>query len=215
VRATIAVDGADVRVDYWREPDCNTLRVVAGSTNPKSIATLSDRFRRAAAAREIGWDLKMRIRVKHDAWADYLSWLRAAYLVAFAAFGYRYIARPALEIVREQIKRPKERMLPYMTGTDHSAAPTARKLLVGLEPADLACIAVQFGDRMLFLPSLADDEDFYPRLVAAGHKRPGQITVHGPEVRWPTEPVLALDFDPSLIRRLTPAAAGSDTPTTH
>lgn len=200
IRATVAVDGAAVRVDFWRKPDCNSLVVVPGCSNPQHEAALQDRFRRAAATGETDWTLNLSWTIRHNAQKEYLSWLRAAYLAAFAALGYRYICSPALEVVRRQIKAPNETLSPQTSATDTDTArdPGFRRMMLAREPT--RCIIVQFGARILFLPNLSSGLDFYESLKASRHSV-SRADCRGREIPWPAGPVHALDYAPSLIAR--------------
>jgi hypothetical protein len=50
------------------------------------------------------WDTHKRRR------AD-LSWLKAAYIVAFAIWGYSYAFSPALRVVRQQLGHPEDEII--------------------------------------------------------------------------------------------------------
>ena len=116
------------------------------------------------------------------------GWLRAAYLVAFAAFGYRYICGPALIPVRQQIRHPEQEIIPVASfGIAPTAPKTANHLMLSGEPAALRGVAVQMRRHIVLLPR-PNDRAFYQR-VAAYRAQSGvdaALTVHGNQYEWPT-----------------------------
>jgi hypothetical protein len=75
-----------------------------------------------------------------------LSWLRAAYLVAFAALGWPYVYMPYLALLRAQLADPDATLMPPLALADPAAVPYRRDLVVVQEPHDqLAGTAVQPG----------------------------------------------------------------------
>jgi len=121
------------------------------------------------------------------------GWLRAAYLVAFARFGYRYILRPELDIVRGQIADPTVEHAPRAVLHNYSHAPTRRGIWIVERPRPLASVHVAIGRWAMFLPGLGIDSSFYENL-AARKQWPPRGTLRGLSATWPTEPVLAFDW---------------------
>jgi hypothetical protein len=65
-----------------------------------------------AESKQSDWSLQMKFQ---DRWLERrtrVGWLRSAYLVAFAALGYRYILRSALRRVASQIASPDTDVIP-------------------------------------------------------------------------------------------------------
>lgn len=130
-----------------------------------------------------------------------LSWLRAGYLVGFAAFGYRYIRLPGLQVVRDQIANPDADLLQVFSLTDVSVPPTEYKLLVLEHP--VSCLAVQLGRHTVLLPWVGTEGALYDRLAhakaqhdAGGGGRTGMSGRVFPW--WPRGPEHRMDFmDPS------------------
>lgn len=131
----------------------------------------------------------------HDSVAAAIGWLRAAYLIAFAAFGYRYAFRSDLRPVREQLARRASRLLPRFSFTDPDQRPDERRLVLIEQPPRQRGLVVQMGRHTVLLPGLDHDPTFFDRLAAepASSDRV-RISFTGKSVPWPTEPVLALDF---------------------
>jgi hypothetical protein len=124
-------------------------------------------------------------RDRHDPRLARAGYLRAAYLVAFAQFGYRYILNAALDPVRLQIRRPKDEIIPAATfGVAPTAPKTTKHLIVAREPAALRGIVVQLGRRIVLLPP-PNDRSFYDRVNAHRSRPDGALTINGDECEWP------------------------------
>ena len=83
-----------------------------------------------------------------------LSWTRAAYLAAFAIFGWRYIMRPALIPVRRQLLDAESKILPLLKSYSPDALPDASRILVVREPHELRGIFVAMGRHGVLLPGI-------------------------------------------------------------
>lgn len=121
-----------------------------------------------------------------------VAYLKSAYLAAFAMLGYRYILRPSLEPVREQIRRPKVRTLDgYMSvmkdGLDRSP------LIIRLD-RPFEAVVVQVFDRLVFLPPPNDEPSFYDS-VREHMRQPDVATrLSGIELGWPSNLEMWFDF---------------------
>lgn len=132
--------------------------------------------------------------------AQRAGWLRAGYLVAFAAFGYRYVLDPALAIVRQQIKDHEVDIVGFGSCLGH---PTEGfegvRLFVVRKPEELRGLVVRFGKHAILLPRPGDLR-FYARINhhlerTASHKEMAAIALE-----WPQEPRFDLDFWPPRKR---------------
>ena len=114
-----------------------------------------------------------------------VSYLRAGYLAAFAAFGYAAIARQSFDPVRQQICEPDVEHLPhffYRRGDLHG-------YWVGVveEPRWASSIVVLLGNFQIMLP-LFDDAGLYERIAekaAAGERAKLRCQPHWGWPRWP------------------------------
>jgi len=130
-------------------------------------------------------------RDRHDPDKAAASWLRAAYLIVFAKFGYRFVLGRAYHAVREKISDPKSGVIQVFKVTDAKRSTESRAFVIVREPGDLRGIAVQMGRHVVFLPG-PSDTTFYNRLSETqGH---GGVTVNGWGLSWPTEPEHYFDF---------------------
>jgi hypothetical protein len=113
-----------------------------------------------------------------------VSYLRSAYLTAFAVFGYSAIARRSFDRVRQQIREPDAEHLPeffYRHDDLHGY-----QVAIVQEPAWHSSIIVLMGDKRITLP-LYDDGDIYERIAeraAVG----GQWTLRCQRRGWPRWP---------------------------
>jgi hypothetical protein len=124
-----------------------------------------------------------------------IGWLRAAYLVAFAALGYQYILIQALNCVRDQIRTPTVTLIKSFSVVVPKASPQERQLVFLEEPAEIRSLIVWMGAHMVFLPEPESGElGFYARIEAGLAKLGGRAQCKGQRVPWPTRPVFALDF---------------------
>jgi hypothetical protein len=124
------------------------------------------------------------------------GWLRTAYLIAFAKFGYRYALRPLFDPVREQIVDPAGKHVERF----HLAGPTppGKRTLMSVEtPRTLRSVMVVTGRHLVFLPGFnADSDTLYERLGARAQWPPRARSLRptGKLWTWPSSPELLLDF---------------------
>ena len=126
------------------------------------------------------------------------GWLRAAYLAAFARFGYRHALRPLMEPIRAQIEDPNGNHIQRFILHGGSAPPDRRLMRSVTTPRSARSLIVQMGRHLVFLPGFhADGDTLYQRLTERALWPPSQRTLtslRGPIYDWPTSPVPALDF---------------------
>ena len=116
--------------------------------------------------------------------------LKAAFIVAFAAFGYRYAFDPRLEPVRLQIFNPKAQII---EGWSSTSDPTGNEPYLAQLREPIPSILVNFGVDKIILPWLCSPENFYNAWTAT--IRPNeQLHLSGWLAAWPTTLRMALDF---------------------
>jgi hypothetical protein len=198
----IMVDESMTRGDISHVDDAFLLFVDPRRSDPRQHAEMMARLDQAAAGNrpdgQIGFELTKQV----DLVRARLSWLRAAYLVAFAALGWPYVYMPYLAQLRAQLADPDAKLLPPLALADPAAMPYRRDLVVVQEPYELRSLAVVLGRYTVFLPGLEDPQPFMS-LGAALSKLPGQlispgapgrkqIPWRGKRISWPTRPMYAL-----------------------
>lgn len=124
-----------------------------------------------------------------------ISYLRAGYLAAFAAFGYRYILGPAFNLVRDQIAKPKENIIATFSMIVPEAEPSARNIALATDPSWLYALAIQMERHIVFLPINSGDQTFYDVLQAQSEQSPRLSLKATPVFRWPKAPEFVCDFD--------------------
>jgi len=128
-----------------------------------------------------------------------VSWIRSAYLVAFAALGWSYVLRPQLVPLREQFQAHEGAALPEIALYDPQADPERRELLIVSEPSDCASVLVVIGGQILFLPrpggprSVVDLADAVQARYQDAASSQTPLTFFGTPLPWPTKPDYGLD----------------------
>lgn len=170
-------------------PEGLSIAGVPKQNHPDTAAAVTEALR--AAANDKDWSMTLSLPTP-DFRKAAIAWLRAAYLVAFATLGYRYVLHEELDPVREQIRDPDAEILSrYCLVT--SSSPDERRIVSVEEPHELASIAVLAGNRTILLPT-PTSPGTYERLAALDPWPPrGQQTLSGEVVPWPTRPAYALD----------------------
>ncbi len=174
------------------------------SVAPGEITTANFRKRNSPAtsdalARELdrvtgsGGQLTLHIRLDHDSRMAFIGWLKAAYVIAFAAFGYSYILQPELDVVRRQIQEPTASLVADVAGIRREDPQTTRRVGYSVERGELDVVLVQMGTRILFLPGFTPGADLYGALSRLPRDTP--IPWKLTEVDWPSEPTHWLDFN--------------------
>jgi hypothetical protein len=158
-------------------------------------------------------NLSFRLTPYKDTFKDQLArvgWLRAAYLVAFAEFGYLYVFQRRLESVRRQLAEPAANVIDLFSVVLPEATAQTRHFVIIEEPLDLRGLALQMGRSLVFLPWLSDG--LYDRLSARSKndRRFGE-TLKGGLVPWPAEPLHLMDFDRVKGIEVTRSAGTGDT----
>jgi len=143
-----------------------------------------------------------------ESWSDRranLGWVRAAYVVAFAWFGYRYILLPVFERLRQQLREPDEPILPRLPLlVDLRRDLSERRFGEIREPASLRSVAVEMGPHTVFLPPPGElDESFFDTIRDRFVELPERYMIRTggvPEARligrnypWPRGPNFVLD----------------------
>jgi len=116
--------------------------------------------------------------------------LKAAFLIAFAAFGYRYAFDPRLDLVRQQILNPRDHVIDGWTIALNQSGDTRYLLLI---TELLPGVVVKLDRVGILLPWLNSTRDFYSDL-ATRYKPNEAMQLNGKSIAWPTRLEMALDF---------------------
>jgi hypothetical protein len=190
--ATMTVKGISQRVEATFGPDGLAVMGIEKRNHPEVAPTLIATFDRLIAESSADWSITLSFPTPNMRLAA-IGWLRAAYLVAFAALGYGYIVRRELDVVREQIRAPREPILKrFCLMTRDGAGFAERRILLARVPAELESTLVFSNECAVFLPS-AESDGTYERIERVDPWPPGESRISGKSVPWPTKPVFGFD----------------------
>lgn len=136
-----------------------------------------------------------------------VSWLRTAYLAAFAVLGYRYVLRACLEPVRAQIRKPEEEALPRFHLVKPEFPDSQRAVIVIGSPEWARGLVVQMGPNLITLPFLDGDVGYHERVSQEGLAA-GSVQFRGKAFEWPRKCWYVMDRGPAGLQRMILAAAG-------
>lgn len=117
------------------------------------------------------------------------SWVRSAFLIAFACWGYSYALQPEFDLLREQLARPDEDLLPSTVLLNPRAPVTTRAVHLITEPPWRGVI-IGMGRRSVFLP-WTPDPNFFQRTAQAFEEMAPKVVMKlsgGSLVPWPSRP---------------------------
>ncbi|HVF05270.1 MAG TPA: HNH endonuclease [Frankiaceae bacterium] len=193
IRATFTVEGRQQRGVVRCENGAYVLGGVLARDRPGIAAAMIDHLDQIVAEKATDWSLGITFE---DPWQQRrvnIGWLRAGYLAAFAALGYRYIAQPAFSAVRQQILRPDDDVVRLTVMLARGDAPhTTRSILLVEKPSELRSVVVQMGRAVVLLPYIgcsAGAEIFTDLPLADA----GSTDLHGQLLPWPDRAAFLLD----------------------
>ena len=185
--ASLTFEGIEADVQLQRRPgvDYNDILGQEHRNPPGVLEQQQAAFQRHVEAGTTPLELHFRLHLPPTSERRAkVSYLRAAYLTAFAAFGYWAIARPGYDRVRRQIAEPDaEHIAQFFHRFDDQHGYNVGVLG---EPSWQASIVVLMGDYQITLP-LENDDGIYERLAekaAAG----ASWTARGRWFGWPRRP---------------------------
>lgn len=194
----LGINGVEVVAYQEIRPDGRSFVIPENQNNPRHHEQF---FKGLAEAEEQrAGQLTYRVDVMKRRRAD-LAWLKAAYTVAFATWGYSYAFSPALRVVREQLRRPDDEIIARFKIENRASPRTTRFIIYIREPRVLEGVAVGMGQHVVILPSGARDMTIYERLASVLNTS-ATISLTGDTYYWPTSPTHSLDvvaFDSTLV----------------
>jgi hypothetical protein len=122
-----------------------------------------------------------------------ISWMRSAYLAAFAVFGWRYALRPVFNALRDQLKAGKEADVPDLYRYHADADSQRREIIVAGEHPDCPCLVVAMGQHIVFLPTIGRTIPLTDLAAALKVAEGNGGTFTGLVAPWPTSPRYELD----------------------
>jgi hypothetical protein len=200
-RVVVDVGGVPFRATLMATGENVEIRGDAERNHPAVPGAIMAIFERIVADGGTGWSLGLRFEQGYRLRQSLIGWLRAAYLGAFAALGYRYILHEALNCVREQIRTPNVTLIKSFSVSVPAASPQERLLAMLEEPPEIRSLIVRMGAHMVFLPEPDTNElDFYQRIEDGVARLAGRAACTGKSIPWPTRPIFALDFPETPVQ---------------
>lgn len=193
--AAFSVGSLKQRVEVCRSSGGLLILGLPGNNPPEATRQIQQVMERMMS----GQGHSFRISLSKETYSEpreRVSWLRAAYLAAFAAMGYRYILRNILNPVRQQILDSDNKIIEHFRLVDPAASPYRRLIILVSEPDWVRGLAVAMGRHTVLLPFYDDDTNFYGRLRAAATAGSTAELGGKQQLTWPRGPVFALDFAP-------------------
>ena len=132
-----------------------------GQNNPETVAAHSQPLDAMGA----GSSMTVKFRVRRDLRQASLGWMRAAYLVGFAVYGYRYVLQAAFNIVREAVAVPDLAAFEptLLRGPNDGALDPSIAEVTGPDWLT-GSVAVSFGPRVILLPPWGAPADWLEAL---------------------------------------------------
>lgn len=190
-RAKLRAEEAALNVEVFRTPyDKVQMNVHGPSTSPEAVLRVKEYFESLAAKKEEpGNALQLTSRARYRPRHLRVAYLRAAYLAAFAAFGYRYALSSPMQRVVQQIRQPDEDILDGWTFMP-DGDPDEFIMVASRSPATLLVVFRSMG---VFLPFPDAITDIYAE-VQSWYSRGEWINVSGQRIEWPTTLRMSLDL---------------------
>jgi hypothetical protein len=192
VRASIQIGEERLATRFYQDEHGTRNLVVLGSANDPSAVERTMRYL-DGLTRTKTWDGEQFRITSHASYNHRLALiadLKAAFIIAFAALGYRYAFNSRLRCVREQILNPKEQLIDgWNTQLDSAHLPEFVLLFVESIPG----IIVKMGKSSVILPWVSGPHNLYEDL-ASRYKRGDKIEVNGKLLCWPNSLEMAFDF---------------------
>jgi len=121
------------------------------------------------------------------------GWLRSAYLVAFAAFGYHYAIHPQVRRLVESLQESGFRADNYVF-LDGEASLPANQILILKDPTWLeGHISISFGRCAIMLPGRRTPDPTFEQGLARLRDN-SETAIHGRIIKWPRGLELRLDL---------------------
>lgn len=191
-RARLTVEEAALHIEVRAENNGISLTAPPKANRKEDIEAMEKVYNRNSSKRP-SLQISLHRRVRYE--DSLVGWLRAAYLTAFAALGYRYVLWDELDLIRNQLADPASQLVRVFGVTMPTEPPDRRRILLVEEPSWLGSLAIQIGRHVTFLPWSLRADELYGNLAArAGQSASNEIV--GMFVPWPTHPEHALDFMP-------------------
>ena len=205
LRARLSHEGVTSSVDVTSVG--KSLLVVGNPelTAPENRRELESKWEQSAQKREALGTFSLELTgARYNHRSALVSYLRAAYLAAFAVWGYKYIFHPKLKAtVREYLLHPESETLRIFSMTRPDDDKVTRWMMLVEEPVELQSFMVSFGRHAVFLPWPPSNIGLYDYLMTKNTNKLSSLKIHGKRlfwdwegqrITWPRQPIHALDW---------------------
>ena len=208
--SSVRLEFGDTRFNGMLTHVDDTISVAAGKEQKHNPPGTQERVAAEFTGREEYSGKIHLLQFGHDEQLARVSLLRAAFVLAFAVFGYRFALAPSSEKIRRQILNPDENVICSWGLLEPKEPKTRRRLLILREPENLQSILVQIGRWSLFVQGPWSQRDLYATVEQLNSQEKScKLTFKGTEIEWPTSPQYALDFANDKQQPELAGAAGS------
>jgi hypothetical protein len=189
-------DGVAVRGDLTADSRGFSFDAISKQNHPELLGRFKDSGLAWARSPKAGREFRIEIPIHFRSRHAHLSWLRAAYVAAFATFGYRFALQSGMGTLLEQLRRPDATLIePLPLGYEDGGDPMARQVAIVTAPAIALSVMVTIGRYTAYLP-VPEDGDFFStfderigeafRLAGDANREFATFTVDS--YGWPAEP---------------------------
>jgi len=192
IRSKATIDGTAINVFLEATPQAFRIYGRPDANREETATKFFDIIKNRSDAGKPDWKLNLKWREPYSLRKAHLSWLKAAYIVGFARFGYRWAFSPGIKIVRDQLLSIDDELITVFKLTNPAMQKNVRRIVEIAEPSEIASLGVQMGEHLVFLPR-PNDLDFYERLKKDMPRKKSSQFI-GQELEWPTEPTHHYDF---------------------
>lgn len=204
-KVIIEAEGRQLNAGLRFDENGVVIEVHERRNNPVPFAAQIDALRQRAGAGDPEMTFRLDVSFRFSPRKLFVSWLRAAYLAAFAKFGYDYVLRKVLDPVRLQILHPEEQLVPNSAlafDARHTAKLDGPNILHMRAPLEGLMVYFPAGTvangtpLMVMLPMPDSPQDFYSNLAASYVAVEGQrrIDTTGGALGWPNGAEFLADF---------------------
>jgi hypothetical protein len=130
------------------------LMEVPKINNPADLERMEAHMRMLSETRSTDFRFTVTPQLRYFPDRARVSWIRTAYLAAFALFGWKYILQPALPPIREQLMNPLTITLPLLSMYDPNGDPGRHEAWAIKQPTEHRSLLVISGQQGVFCLSL-------------------------------------------------------------
>lgn len=186
VRAVLQIGGKALRVKVERT-EGTMIQVIGKANDPCVIEQVQNHLRHVPDA-----EMQLVYRSQYTRKTAEVGLLKAAYLGAFAKFGYRYVLRQCLDPVRRQILEPQKNHFDAIRVWIRDGTFPLHAML--LFHAPVKCVGAKMNDSLILLPWIEDSStDHWEWLRAMISERTVMRLGQGKLLAWPKGLEMALD----------------------